>query len=133
VVVKYQLELASVEQGRSQPEYYRGWSELAGYFDGDGTVEFSVESFTIHIRLAFDENWEAHLLGIANFLRSKGIVAGRVRKKEGFNTWHVVISNIEGVKRMAKFMAPHTVKKRRELKLYWTTFRTSPLEMILYK
>jgi len=38
--------------------------ELAGFFDGEGTVEFGVGKCTLHIRLAFDENWDAHLLGI---------------------------------------------------------------------
>jgi hypothetical protein len=104
-----------VQRAEPDVESYRSWSELAGYFDGDGTVEFSIDSFTIHIRLAFDENWEAHLIGIANFLRVRGIVAGRVRRKESYNSWHIVISNAVGTKRMAKAMMPHTVKKRREL------------------
>ncbi|MDA4137427.1 MAG: hypothetical protein OK449_10575 [Thaumarchaeota archaeon] len=115
MVAKYQLEMGAVHRAHTEAESYRSWSGLAGYFDGDGTVEFSVDSFTIHIRLAFDENWEAHLVGIANFLKRRGIVPGRVRKKESFNTWHLVISNIDGVKRMAKAMTPHAVKKRREL------------------
>ena len=112
-----------MKQAQPHVESYRTWAELAGYFDGDGTVEFSVDTFTIHVRLAFDENWEAHLIGIANFLNKRGIVAGRVRRKESFNTWHVVVSNIGGVKRMAKAMMPHTVKKRRELQAVLDYFR----------
>jgi hypothetical protein len=94
---------------------YRSWSTLAGYFDGDGTVEFSIHPFTLKIRLAFDENWKPHLDGLRKFLEVRGIRCGLVRRKDGYNTWHVVVSNIDGVVKMAKRMLPHAVKKRSEL------------------
>jgi len=117
------LEHWLLETFKTERESYKTWAELAGYFDGDGTVEFSVDSFTIHIRLAFDENWEKHLQGIASFLRRKGVSAGKVRKKESFNTWHLVVSNIEGVRRMARALIPHAVKKGRELQAVLSYFR----------
>lgn len=43
---------------------YRSWSTLAGYFDGDGTVEFAIHPFTLQVRLAFDENWKPQLEGV---------------------------------------------------------------------
>jgi len=95
---------------------YRSWSALAGYFDGDGTVEFSIHTFTLHVRLAFDENWKPHLEGLRQFFESRGIRCGAVRRKDGYNTWHVVVSNIEGVVTMAKRMLPYATKKRTELK-----------------
>jgi hypothetical protein len=73
---------------------YRSWRELAGYFDADGTVEINVHLFTVEIRLAFDENWKPHLDGIRNFLFERGITCGAVRKKESFNTWHLVIPEV---------------------------------------
>lgn len=94
---------------------YRGWAALAGYFDGDGTVEFNIHTFTVEIRLAFDENWKPHLEGIRRFLEGKSIICGKVRKKESFNTWHLVISRISSVRRMARELVKHTVKKRAEL------------------
>jgi Zn-dependent M32 family carboxypeptidase len=87
-----------------------------GYFDGDGTVEFSIHPFTIKVRLAFDENWRPHLEGLRQFLELRGIRCGVVRRKDGYNTWHVVVSNIEGVMVMAKRMLPYAAKKRVELK-----------------
>jgi len=95
---------------------YRGWSSLAGYFDGDGTVEFSIHPFTLKVRLAFDENWKPHLDGLRQFLGLRGITCGMVRRKDGYNTWHVVVSNIEGIKLMAKKMLPYAAKKKIELK-----------------
>ena len=95
---------------------YKNWSALAGYFDGDGTVEFSIHEFTLKVRLAFDENWKLHLEGLKRFLEIRGIRCGAVRRKDGFNTWHVVVSNIDGVKLMAKKMLPYLSKKRIELK-----------------
>jgi len=94
---------------------YKGWSGVAGYFDGDGTVEFSIHEFVLKIRLAFDENWRPHLEALKVFLESRGIVCGSVRRKDGYNTWHVVVSNIEGVVKMAKSMMPYSTKKRIEL------------------
>ncbi len=96
-------------------QVYRSWSTLAGYFDGDGTVEFSIHSFTLKIRLAFDENWKPHLDGLRRFLEVRGIRCGLVRRKDGYNTWHVVASNIDGVVEMAKRMQPYTLKKTSEL------------------
>lgn len=95
---------------------YKSWSALAGYFDGDGTVEFSIHRFTLKIRLAFDENWKLHLERLKQFLELRGIKCGAVRRKDGYNTWHTVISNIEGVRVMAKKMMPYSSKKRVELK-----------------
>lgn len=39
-----------------------------------------------------------------------------VRRKDGYNTWHVVVSNIVGVVVMAKKMLPYAAKKQVELK-----------------
>ena len=97
-------------------QVYRSWSALAGYFDGDGTVEFSIHPFTIKIRLAFDGNWKPHLDGLRRFLEAREIRCGLVRRKDGYNTWHVVVSNIAGVVEMARRMLSYTVKKTSELK-----------------
>ena len=95
---------------------YKSWSALAGYFDGDGTVEFSIHKFTLKVRLAFDENWKPHLEGLKQFLELRGIKCGAVRRKDGYNTWHVVVSNIRGVRMMARSMLQYSAKKRIELK-----------------
>jgi hypothetical protein len=102
--------LASTEES-----VYRGWSTLAGYFDGDGTVEFSVKENIVEIRLAFDDNWKPFLEGIRRFLIARGVIPGSVRRKEKSMTWHIVIARITSVQRMAKAMLPYSVKKRREL------------------
>jgi hypothetical protein len=94
---------------------YRSWSEVSGYFDGDGTVEFSVKEYRIEIRLAFDDNWKPFLEGLRRFLVKKSIVAGTVRRKQGSKTWHHVVSQRRSVLRMAKAMSPRVVKKRDEL------------------
>ena len=94
---------------------YKSWSALAGYFDGDGTVEFSIHTCTLEIRLAFDENWKLHLDGIRNFLETRGIICGAVRKKESYNTWHLVISRISSVRMLADELVKYSVKKRDEL------------------
>ena len=94
---------------------YRGWVGLAGYFDGDGTIEVNVRMFTVDIRLAFDENWKPHLDGIRTFLEAQGITCGAVRKKDGFNTWHLVISQRASALLLARKLVRHAVKKRGEL------------------
>jgi hypothetical protein len=107
----------SVGKREQSPITYKSWSALAGYFDGDGTVEFSVRIFTLEIRLAFDENWKLHLDGIRNFLETRAIICGGVRKKESYNTWHLVISRISSVRILARKLAKYCVKKRGELAL----------------
>ena len=87
---------------------------MAGY-DGDGTVEFNIHKFTIEVRLAFDENWKPHLEGIRKFLQERSIICGTVRKKESYNTWHLVISRISSVKRMARELVKRSIKKKAEL------------------
>ena len=75
----------------------------------------NVHVFTVEIRIAFDENWKPHLEMIRNFLIQRGIMCGAVRKKESFNTWHLVISQSPSVIRMAEEMVDYAVKKRGEL------------------
>ena len=105
---------SEADQPHVEP-YYRSWSALAGYFDGDGTVEFSVRKFRIDIRLAFDANWKPFLDGVREFLLSKRIIPGSVRRKMQSKTWHIVTARVESVRRMARAMKPYSVKKRLEL------------------
>ena len=70
---------AALSQGTGP--VYKSWSALAGYFDGDGTVEFSIHAFTIKMRLAFDENWKPHLEGLKQFLELRGISAELLGEK----------------------------------------------------
>ena len=106
-----QPQHAKTETGR----IYRSWSTLAGYFDGDGTVEFSVRGIRIDIRLAFDDNWKPFLEGIRQFLLLRGVAPGSVRRKEQSQTYHVVIARLDSVRLMAKSMLPYVTKKREEL------------------
>ena len=105
--------------GQSSPArvtgVYRSWSALAGYFDGDGTVEFIVRPYGIEIRLAFDENWRPQLGGLGRFLLARSVIPGRVRRKQQSRTWHLVVSRRRSVVRMARAMIPYVVKKRAEL------------------
>jgi hypothetical protein len=111
---------------------YKTWGELAGYFDGDGTIELNVHLFTIETRLAFDENWRPHLEGIRNFLFERSIICGAVRKKESFNTWHLVIAHSDSVIRMAEELVKYTVKKRGELQaaLHYLKSETTAEEFV---
>jgi len=105
----------TIPDEESEGYAYSDWSTLAGYFDGDRTVEFSGRFYTLHIRLAFDENWKPHLDGVKKFLELGRIKTGLVRKKESYNTWHVVVSNTPGVLEMAKNLVRFCTKKREEL------------------
>jgi len=78
-------------------------------------VEVSVRVFTLHIRLAFDENWRPHLEAVRHFLETRGVRVGLVGRKESFNTWNVVVSNTTGVVDIARNLVQHCTKKRGEL------------------
>jgi hypothetical protein len=100
-----------------KPSAYKSWSAVAGYFDGDGTVEFCIRGLRVEIRLGFDENWKPQLDGLKDFIVTKGVRPGNVRKKGSSNTWHLVVSRRRSVLRMASAMIPYAMKKRVELKL----------------
>ena len=53
--------------------------------------------------------------GVKQFLEARKIKAGLVRKKESYNTWHVVVSNKQGVVEMARKLTRYCTKKRPEL------------------
>ena len=78
-------------------------------------MEVSVRVFTLHIRLAFDENWRPHLEAVRHFLETRGVRVGLVGRKESFNTWNVVVSNTTGVVDIARNLVQHCTKKRGEL------------------
>ena len=96
---------------------YHDWAAVAGYFDGDGTVEELVGDYVVGVRLGFSDNWPDQLRAVRQFLLDQGLSLGnltRSRRKGVPHAWKLMVCSKEAVLRMATRMLPHAVKKRAE-------------------
>lgn len=94
---------------------YTSWSQVAGYFDGDGSVSIFIWKFVVAFYLDFADQYEEQLGQIVAFLRSKGIRTGIVRKMSNAAAYALRIGDQKSVVRIAEKIAPFCVKKRAEL------------------
>jgi len=98
---------------------YQNWSVVAGYFDGDGSVEEVVGQFVVMIRLGFKDNWDRQLFAVRSFLDTSGIRSGKLTKnfhKGSISAWQLRVTSLLGVVETSKQMLPYAYKKRTELK-----------------
>lgn len=111
------------ENGRNADEEkklhvgYDNWPAIAGYFDGDGGLDVDVRKFTLHFVINFTDNWPPQLMQIKQFLESRGISVGTVRRT-GIGGHKVEVASIESLRRCASAMLDgrSLFKKRKELK-----------------
>lgn len=58
---------------------YRTWTQVAGYFDGDGSVHLRTDSpVVLRFALVWVDNCFEQLLQLRSFLSSRGITLGNV-------------------------------------------------------
>jgi hypothetical protein len=95
---------------------YQSWSQLAGYFDGDGCMSIRKTSvgipFTLEIALEFSDQSERQIRMIKRFLESRGIKTSRLSFRRG--AWRVAVGTREGVTNVLESMIPYLFKKRNE-------------------
>jgi hypothetical protein len=95
---------------------YNSWAQLAGYFDGDGSIVLRKTSrgipFTLNISLEFVDQSFSQIKMIKNFLQSRGIKSGKLRFSIG--AWRIEVGTIDGVKATLNAMAPLLHKKAEE-------------------
>jgi len=95
---------------------YTSWKQVAGYFDGDGTIGFSDLSnvpFKLGISLIFTDQSVEQIANIRRFLQRHGIKTSNTLKTK-VNAHIVVISRHESVNRTLRSMLPHLAKKQNE-------------------
>jgi len=109
----------SQRPGQGSPAAYTSWSQLSGYFDGDGNVGLEVLKRVLRFKIRFVDTWKPQIDSIATFLAQQGINCGCVGKGDKRGTWQAAyrldIVEVGSVLETAKSMLVGTVKKRTEL------------------
>ncbi len=94
---------------------YSSWRQVAGYFDGDGTIGIRKTSrgvpFTLNPVIQFTDQSKGQIEMLKRFLESHGTKTGKI----WFNrAWRVEAGTIEGLLRALTFMLPFLYKKAGE-------------------
>jgi len=97
---------------------YDNWGAIAGFFDGDGSLDIAARTFTLHWILSFTDNWPPQLAQVKRFLESQGISVGIVRAT-GTGGYKIQVAGILSLRKCAQAMLSgnNIFKKRRELEL----------------
>lgn len=95
---------------------YGSWAQVAGYFDGDGSISIRRTSrgrpFTLLPALEFGDQSKRQIAMLKDFLQSRGIGTGALVKHGG--AWRIEVGTTEGVRRTLLEMLPSLYKKRTE-------------------
>jgi hypothetical protein len=100
------------------PEY-RSWEQVAGYFDGDGTIAFSDttnQPYKLSLSLIFVDQSLDQIRNIREFLIRNSVTPGNILKMSRANAYMVAISQFDSVREVLKQMLPYLYKKANEAK-----------------
>lgn len=98
---------------------YRFWSQVAGYFDGDGSIaisDLSNQPFKLGLSLIFTEMSIEQISMVREFLMSKGIRTSNVLRTSSESAWMIAVSRHDMVLCALKKMLPYLYKKANEAK-----------------
>jgi hypothetical protein len=99
-------------------EPYKTWEQVAGYFDGDGTIsisDISNQPYKLGISLIFTDASIEQITMLREFFVSRGYQTSRVLKSST-SAWMLAIGRYEVVISVLKSMLPHLYKKSIEAK-----------------
>jgi len=96
---------------------YTSWQQVAGYFDGDGSVTCYPGKWTIAFYLEWADQCRVQLEQLNFFMFRMGIKTGRVHKLSASEGCITRICEVPSVVETADRMLPHSFKKREELQL----------------
>jgi len=98
------------------PEYI-SWEQVAGYFDGDGTIATSDLSnlpYKLSLSLAFVDQSREQIEMLKRFLEKSGVQSSNVLKTSKGTAYMIAVSRFEGVLTMLHEMIPYLFKKSNE-------------------
>ena len=98
---------------------YGTWEQIAGYFDGDGTIATSDLSnlpYKLSLSLIFIDQSEDQIRMVRDFLRKNGMKTSNVLKHSKVSAHIVAVSEYRSVVEMLKKMLPFLYKKANEAK-----------------
>ena len=99
------------------PDAYKTWAQVAGYFDGDGSVYLNTSSYEVlQFALVWVDNCRKQLGQLRHFLISRGISTGNVLRR-GDGVFTLAIASPQSVLKASKLLLPYCFKKKFELRL----------------
>jgi len=96
---------------------YDSWRQVAGYFDGDGTIYFSDTSnrpYKLSISLVFVDQSFDQIRMIKEFLNQHGVRTSNVLKRSDAGAYELAISQFASVRKALRRLAPFLHKKEIE-------------------
>ena len=96
---------------------YASWRQVAGYFDGDGTIgtsDISNQPYKLSLQLVFVDQSYDQLLTVKEFLTKHGIRTSNILKRSDGSAFELAISEFVSVKKMLRRMIPFLCKKEIE-------------------
>ena len=99
---------------------YHTWQQVAGYFDGDGTIAISDLSnipYRLSLSLIFVDQSYDQVKNVKEFLERNGIRTSNILKHYKQSAYLVAVSEHKSVKRMLRELLPFLFKKANEAKV----------------
>ena len=96
---------------------YSLWAQVAGYFDGDGTIYFSDttnQPYKLSVSLVFVDQSYDQIKNIRDFLRSRDIRTSNILKRSDAGAYELAVSEFNSVKETLRQMLPYLCKKAYE-------------------
>lgn len=93
---------------------YGSWKQVAGYFDGDGTIAISDTSnmpYKLGLSLVFVDQSYDQIRMLQDFLKKRGIPTSNMLRTSKGTAWIIAIGSFNGVRECLRRMIPHLFKK----------------------
>lgn len=98
---------------------YRSWEQVAGYFDGDGTIGFSDttnQPYKLSLSLIFVDQSLDQIRNVREFLIRNSVNPDNILRMSRANAYMVAVSQFDSVRETLKQMLPYLYKKANEAK-----------------
>ena len=96
---------------------YKSWEQVAGYFDGDGTISFydtSNQPYKLGLSLIFVDQSIDQINNVRQFLNGHGVRTGNILRMSKGNAWMIAVSRFAATKEALQQMLPYLYKKANE-------------------
>ncbi|QQG48117.1 MAG: hypothetical protein HY247_05000 [archaeon] len=96
---------------------YQTWEQVAGYFDGDGSIlisDTSNQPFKLGMSLQFVDQSREQILMLQNFLIDRGVKTSNILKTSKGTANMLSVGSRDSVIKTLREMAPYLFKKERE-------------------
>ena len=92
---------------------YTRWSQVSGYFDGDGSIPIRFRRYHLKFCLSWTDSYLPRLQGLAAFLKAQGLSPTKPYRSDA--VYFFSLNQQHDVLATAKIMIPLTCKKRTDL------------------